>query len=65
MVDKDLDASSHTSDIAQELYGAYVRQAMGVTFDGKPLPTWHELGNNRQMCWIAAAVRARQIYTNT
>ena len=63
MVNKDLDATSDTTDIAEELYGAYVRQAGGVTYDGKTLPTWFELGPNRQMCWIAATVRARQIFT--
>lgn len=57
-----LTSRSHPSDIAQELYGAYVRQAMGKTFDGKPLPTWHELGTNRQDCWIAVVKRTEEIF---
>lgn len=52
---------THPADIAQEMYNAYVRQAMGVTYDGKQLPTWHELGTNRQDCWIAALYRAAEL----
>jgi len=39
----------------KELWDAYAKQAGGVTFDGKPLPTWDELGEERQACWKAAA----------
>ena len=38
---------------AVKAYTAYCKRA-GVTFDGKPLPTFEELGEERQACWIAA-----------
>lgn len=36
------------------MWGAYSHAAGGKTFDGKPLPTWEELGAERQTCWRAA-----------
>jgi hypothetical protein len=42
-------------DFAKAGWVAYSAQANGVTFDGKPLPTWEALGEERQQCWIAAA----------
>ena len=39
---------------AIKAYDAYCAQSGGVTFDGKPLPTFDELGEERQACWIAA-----------
>ena len=39
----------------KEMWEAYAKQAGGLTFDGKPLPTWDELGKERQACWRAAA----------
>ena len=39
---------------AIKAYAAYCAQAGGVTFDGKPLPTFDELGEERQACWVAA-----------
>jgi hypothetical protein len=41
--------------IAKLMWDAYAIQAGGKTFDGKPLPTWDELGAERQSCWVAAA----------
>ena len=41
--------------LAQKAYAAYCKQAGGKTFDGKPLPTYQELGVDRQACWVAAA----------
>ena len=41
--------------IAKLMWDAYAVQAGNKTFDGKPLPTWDELGEDRQSCWIAAA----------
>lgn len=41
--------------LAQSAYDAYCKQASGKTFDGKPLPTYAELGADRQACWEAAA----------
>lgn len=40
--------------LTQQAYEAYTAQAGGVTFDNKPLPTFDELGENRQQCWYAA-----------
>jgi hypothetical protein len=42
-------------ETAKLMWDAYAIQAGGKTFDGKPLPTWDELGGERQSCWIAAA----------
>ena len=44
--------------MSKRMWDAYAKQAGGVTFDGKPLPTWDELGEERQLCWIAAAAEA-------
>lgn len=41
--------------IAKLMWDAYAIQAGGKTFDGKPLPAWDELGEDRQSCWVAAA----------
>ena len=46
------------SQLARVMYAAYNLQAGGKTFDGKPLPTWKELGADRQGCWLAAAKAA-------
>lgn len=40
--------------LAQKAYAAYCKQAGGKTFDGKPLPTFEELGADRQACWVAS-----------
>ena len=42
-------------EMAKQMWDAYAIQAGGKTFDGKPLPTWDELGAERQSCWVAAA----------
>lgn len=42
------------AEAAQRAWAAYSAKAGGVTFDGKPLPTWEELGDDRQACWLAA-----------
>jgi hypothetical protein len=41
--------------LARSGYDAYCKQAGGKTFDGKPLPTFEQLGPERQACWIAVA----------
>ena len=46
--------------IAQAMYTAYCQQAGGQTFDGKLLPTFAQLGAERQACWVAAAKAAQQ-----
>ena len=39
----------------QAAYATYWQKADGQTYDGKPLPTWDELGYGRQVCWQAVA----------
>lgn len=41
--------------MAEQMYSAYCQQAGGLTFDGKPLPLFSELGLERQSCWKAVA----------
>lgn len=41
--------------LAASAYHAYCKKAGGKTFDGKPLPTWSELGEECQTCWVEAA----------
>lgn len=41
--------------IAKLMWDAYAIQAGWDSFDGKPLPAWDELGEDRQSCWVAAA----------
>ena len=48
--------------IAEQMYAAYCQQAGGLTFDGKPLPSFQELGLERQTCWKAAAAAAHEQY---
>lgn len=43
------------------LWAAYSAAAGGVTYDGKPLPNWGNLGPDRQACWQAVADAARGI----
>jgi len=43
--------------LARSAYEAYCKKAGGVTFDGKPLPTYDQLGHDRQQCWVAAATQ--------
>jgi hypothetical protein len=38
----------------QRMWNGYSEAAGGKTFDGKDLPTWDELGEERQACWRAA-----------
>jgi hypothetical protein len=45
-------------DIAVVMWNAYAERAVGKTFDGKQLPTWDDLGEERQGCWVAAAEAA-------
>jgi hypothetical protein len=45
-------------NLARVMYDAYCTKAGGKTFDGKPLPTWKELGDERRACWVAAAQAA-------
>ncbi len=44
--------------IARAMYTAYLKKAGGKAFDGKPLPSFEQLGAERRECWIAAAQEA-------
>ena len=41
--------------LALTMWDHYCHVAGGVTFDGKPLPKWEELGEDRQKCWKGLA----------
>lgn len=56
------DDMTDVNRLATTLWDSYSRQAGGKTFDGKPLPSWDELGEDRQQCWQAVAKRAIQIF---
>jgi hypothetical protein len=47
--------------LARLMYQAYYKEAGGLTFDGKPLPTWYQLGAPQHRCWIAAARAAKAL----
>lgn len=40
---------------ASNAYAAYVKAVGGETFDGRPLPTFDQLGPRQQLGWAAAA----------
>lgn len=48
--------------LARRAYAAYCVKAGGKTFDDKPLPSFDELGAERQACWVAAV---KQVVTDT
>ena len=41
--------------LGQKAYEAYCAAVGGTTFDGKPLPTFQELGDRQRAGWEAAA----------
>jgi hypothetical protein len=43
------------TDLAKKVYEAYCKKAGGKTFDNKPLPSFAELGAERQACWHEGA----------
>lgn len=40
-------------DVAKEAYDAYCAEVGGTTYDGKPLPQFHELGERQRKGWVA------------
>lgn len=52
----ELFGSTDIGVLAQRAYEAYCQKAGGKTFDNKPLPSFAELGANRQECWRAGAL---------
>lgn len=47
--------------IAQSMFVAYNAAAGGLTWDGKPIPPWSDVGPKVKANWIAAARRAREL----
>ncbi len=46
--------------LAEQGYNAYGEEAGWKTFDGRPMPTWSQVGEPVQARWIAAARRIAQ-----
>lgn len=42
------------NEFAQEAFKAYNESAGGKTWDGRPIPTWEEVGDKVRSHWIAA-----------
>lgn len=42
-------------EYAIEGFDAYSKAANGLTYDGKPIPKWNDLGEKVKECWLAAA----------
>lgn len=40
--------------VLERMWDAYNAQAGGYAFDGKPLPTFNQLSDDRKQCWLAA-----------
>ena len=49
---------------ARLAWDAYAEASGGKTYDGKPLPTWQELGYKKQAAWMAAARAAMDYAAN-
>jgi hypothetical protein len=49
--------------IAQSGYHAYSKACNHKTFDGQTAPRWDALGEYRQQCWQAAALRIADLKT--
>jgi len=56
-----MESEIDTKALARMMYAAYAKEGGGVTFDGKPLPTWHQPGDDRHKCWVAAARCAKEL----
>ena len=51
-------------DAAKAAWNAYYEAGGGKTYNGKPLPTWQELGYKKQAAWMAAARAAMDYAAN-
>lgn len=49
--------------LAREMFAAYGESAGGVTFDGRPIPTFDEVGPKVRSHWRSAAGRASYLVT--
>lgn len=45
-------------DLARAMYEAYIENSGGLSWDGKPCPTWDALGDKVRSHWCAAATLA-------
>lgn len=48
---------------AQNAYAAYVKTVGGTTYDGRPLPTFEELGDRQKAGWQQAALQCGTEFT--
>lgn len=55
------EAVEDLEDLERELYEAYVADAGGLTWDGKPCPAWENLPEAVRTHWGAAAAAARRL----
>jgi len=51
-------------DVAKEAYDAYCAEVGGTTYDGKPLPQFHELGERQRKGWVAASLACASALLN-
>jgi hypothetical protein len=51
-------------NLARVMWDAYAKKAGGKSYDGKPLPAWDDLGEDRQLCWVEAARAAKLAIQN-
>lgn len=49
--------------LAREMFAAYNASAGGVTFDGRPIPTYDQVGEKVRRHWRAAAARSSFLVT--
>lgn len=47
--------------LPRELYEAYIADSSGLSWDGKPCPTWENLTDAVRQHWGAAAERSRAL----
>lgn len=56
--------SLSVEQVAQAMFNAYNEHGANAwkTFDGRPVPRWHELNDAVRSKWIAAAIEARKVF---
>jgi hypothetical protein len=50
-----IDPARELRETAREMFEEYCADAGGKTHDGKPIPTWDQIGDKVRGHWIAAA----------
>ena len=48
-------------ELGKLAWDTYAETVGGTTFDGKPLPTWEELGQRQRDGWTAAAKAVQEV----